>query len=94
MVATFVALLAQVNVTPLMTFPLPSLAVAVNCCVPPIPVEGDEGEIEIVAIVGMLIVVESLVDAADAVPPPDTLTWFTWGEVAVGDTFTVTVSAG
>jgi hypothetical protein len=44
--------------------------------------------------VGILIVVESLVDAADAVPPPDTLTWFTCGEVADADTFTVTVRAG
>ena len=88
------ALLAQVNVTPLMTLPLLSLAVAVNCCVPPIPMEGDDGETEMVATVGLLIVVESPVDTAAAVPPPDTLTWFTWGEVAVADTFTVTVSAG
>jgi hypothetical protein len=94
MVATLVALLAQVNVTPLMMLPLLSLAVARNCCVPPVPMEGEEGETEIVAIVGLLTVVESLVEAADAVPPPDTAAWFTWGEVAVADTFTVTVIGG
>jgi hypothetical protein len=94
MVATFVALLAQVNVTPLMTLPLPSLAVAVNCCVPPIPMEGADGETKIVAIVALLIVVESLADADDVMPPPDTLALFTSGEVAFAAMFTVTVIAG
>jgi hypothetical protein len=89
-----VPLLAQVKVTPLMTLPILSLAVAVNCCVPPIPMEGDDGDTVIVAIVGVLIVVESMAEAEPVMPPPDTLTWFTCGEVAVADTFTVTVSAG
>ena len=40
-----------------------------------------------------IIVVES-VALAVADPPPDTLTWFTWGEVALAATFTVTVMAG
>jgi hypothetical protein len=94
MVATFVVLLAQVKVTPLMTLPPLSLAVAVNCCVPPVPTEGDEGETEIVATVGTLMVVESLAEAEPVIPPPDTFAWFTCGEVAVVETFTVTVSAG
>jgi hypothetical protein len=56
--------------------------------------EGDDGETEIDAIVGALSVVESLAKTEPAIPPPDTLTWFTCGDVAVADTFTVTVSAG
>jgi hypothetical protein len=41
-----------------------------------------------------LIVVESLAEAELDIPPPDTLTWFTCGEVALAATFTVTVTAG
>ena len=37
-----------------------------------------------------MIVVESLALAV-AEPPPETLTWFTWGDVAFAATFTVTV---
>jgi hypothetical protein len=40
-----------------------------------------------------MIVVES-VALAVADPPPDTLTEFTWGDVALTATFTVTVIAG
>ncbi len=75
--AMLVALLVHANVTPLMVLPLLSLAVAVNCCVPPVPMEAEEGETEIVAIVGVLMVVESFVDTELTMPPPDTLTWFT-----------------
>jgi hypothetical protein len=39
------------------------------------------------------MIVESLAFAA-ADPPPDTLTWFTCGEVALAPTLTVTVIAG
>ena len=43
-VATFVALLAHVNVTPLIVLPLLSFAVALNCRVPPTAIEDDDGE--------------------------------------------------
>jgi hypothetical protein len=39
-----------------------------------------------------MIVVSLALAVAD--PPPDTLTWFTCGEVAVAVTLTVTVIAG
>lgn len=50
-VATLVALLAQVKVVPLIVLPLLSLAVAVNCCVAPWLIEGVDGETAIVATV-------------------------------------------
>ena len=50
--ATLVALLAQVNVTPVMVLPLLSFAVAVNCCVAPKAIEGDAGETVMLASVG------------------------------------------
>jgi hypothetical protein len=56
--------------------------------------EGDDGDTVIVAIVGVLIVVESLAEAEPVMPPPDTLTWFTCGDVAFAATFTVTVIVG
>jgi len=43
--------------------------------------------------IGITIVVGSLAVAV-AEPPPETLTWFTCGEVALEATFTVTVMAG
>jgi hypothetical protein len=51
MVATAVALLVQVNVTPLIALPLLSCAVAVNCCVAPTAIEGDAGETAMLATV-------------------------------------------
>jgi len=57
-VAILVALLTQVKVTPLMVFPLPSFAVAVNCCVAPTAIEGDDGETEIEATVGVFVLEE------------------------------------
>jgi hypothetical protein len=42
---------------------------------------------------GATIVVESLTLLGED-PPPDTATMFTWGEVAVDATFTVTVITG
>jgi hypothetical protein len=39
------------------------------------------------------MIVES-VPLAVAEPPPETLTWFTWGELAFEATFTVTVIIG
>ena len=42
---------------------------------------------------GYKIVVESLALAV-ADPPPNTLTWFTCGKLALAATFTVTVIAG
>ena len=50
-VATPVALLAHVNVTPLMALPLLFLAVALNCWVAPTAIEGDTDEREMVATV-------------------------------------------
>jgi len=55
-VAVLVALLAQVNVTPLMVLPLPSFAVAVNCCVAPTVMDGELGETVIVATTGAVTV--------------------------------------
>ena len=40
--------------------------------------------------VDVAMIVESDADA-DAEPPPDTLAWLTWGDVAFAATFTVTV---
>jgi hypothetical protein len=40
-----------------------------------------------------VIVVESVPEAV-AEPPPETLTWFTCGELALDATFTVTVITG
>jgi len=52
------------------------------------------GDTDNEAVGGMLITVESLADAEPVIPPPDTLTWFTCGEVALAATFTVTVIPG
>ena len=54
-VATLVALLAQVNVTPLIVLPLLSLAVALNCCVPPAAIDAVDGETAMVATVGRFV---------------------------------------
>jgi hypothetical protein len=51
-VAILVALLVQVNVIPLMVLPLLSFAVAVNCCVVPTAMDGEDGETAIAATVG------------------------------------------
>jgi hypothetical protein len=40
----------------------------------------------------MFMTVESVVFAV-ADPPPETDAWFTWGDAAVAETFTVTVMA-
>jgi hypothetical protein len=55
-VATPVALLVHVNVTPLMLFPLPSFAVAVNCCVAPTRIDGDAGVTVMLATAGPVTV--------------------------------------
>jgi hypothetical protein len=55
-VATLVALLAHVNVTPLMVLPLLSFAVALNCWVPPTATEGDAGDTVMVATAGEVTV--------------------------------------
>jgi hypothetical protein len=57
-VATPAALLDQANVTPLMVLPLLSLAVAVNCCVAPTAIDGEAGEIAMLATVGVLELLE------------------------------------
>ena len=41
-----------------------------------------------------LMAVESVVETGEVIPPPDTLTWFTCGEVALAATFTLTVIVG
>lgn len=56
MVATLVLLLDQVKVTPLMVLPEPSLAVAVNCCVAPTAMEGEDGETVMDATTGAVTV--------------------------------------
>src|SRR5215472_1000320 len=43
---------------------------------------------------GMLMVAESLPEIAEAIPPPDTLTWFVCGDDAFAATFTATVIPG
>jgi hypothetical protein len=45
------------------------------------------------AAVGIVTIVTSLAELPGD-PPPNTYTWFVNGEVANGDTFTVTVIAG
>jgi hypothetical protein len=53
MVATLVALLAQAKASPVMVFPLLSLAVAVNCWVAFTAIDGEAGVTVIVATVGV-----------------------------------------
>jgi hypothetical protein len=53
-VAILVALLAQVNTTPFMVLPLVSFAVAVNCCVVFIAIDGEAGDTAMDATVELL----------------------------------------
>jgi hypothetical protein len=54
MVATPVALLAHVKATPLIVLLLLSFAVAANCCVPVVRIEGEVGVTTMVATTGLL----------------------------------------
>jgi hypothetical protein len=64
--------------------PAVSDSVNVNACDHPLPADGLTETTD-----GMAIIVGSLaLESGD--PPPDTLTAFTWGEVALAATFTVT----
>jgi hypothetical protein len=67
--------------------PLDAFHVRLTCAFPAVAVSpvGAGG--------GVVMVVESLAFAVDE-PPPETLTWFTCGELAFDATFTVTVIAG
>jgi hypothetical protein len=60
-VATPVTLLAQVKVTPLITCPLLSSAIAVNCCVPKTPMDG---------VAGVTVMVATVAGGFDPPPPP------------------------
>jgi hypothetical protein len=55
MVATPVALLAQVKVTPPMVLPLLSFAVAVNCSVAPAAMDGEDGVTAMLATTGVTV---------------------------------------
>ncbi len=56
MVATLVLALFHVKVTPLMVLPPLSFAVAVNCCVAPTAMEGEDGETVMDATTGAVTV--------------------------------------